>query len=197
MKTITINLLGGDAQKPSGLPIPSGIDLDPVLILIALVGLVMSFGLPNVLTWGVDHFLNEPADRQIQDQKAQMAKNTSGSQRMLERQKVLEGLENDLKALQGLVGQGGTWAGVLEELRAITPTDLWLTDLKTDGNRIEVNGSALDYKAVAYFYTNFQNSRNFAGPILGAINQTAGDNGRDVVRFSLRATIVTPGLSGE
>lgn len=195
MKTININLLGPEAQKTPAIPIPAGIDIDPIMIVIVLVGLAVSFGMPNVLTWGVDRFLNEPADRTLQEQKAEISRNKSGSQQLVERQKELEGLETDLKSLQGLVGHGGRWASILEELRAITPTDLWLTELRTDGSQLELSGAALDYKAVAYLYTNFQNARSFAGPILGNISEESGvSEGRPIVRFAMRASIVTPGL---
>ncbi len=199
MKYITVNLLGADAPRAGGLPIPAGVDLDPGLIAVVLVGGILAFGLPQFATWGVDHFLNDPATAQIDAMKNEVSRSKSGSQQLVERQKELEGLETDLNSLQGLVGHGGTWAAVLEELRAITPTDAWLTDLRTDGNHIEVTGNALDYKAVAYFYTNFQNSRNFAGPVLGAITEdaaTQGAGGRHVVKFTIRASLIAPGLSG-
>ena len=195
MKYININLLGPEAQRSSGLAIPAGVDIDPVLIGIGAGGLLVAFAVPHMMAWGVDSFLNGPADQRIRAQEEEIKKNASGSQLLVERQKELQGLESDYQALQGLVGVGGTWASILEELRAITPTDLWLTEFKTDGGRIELAGSALDYKAVAYFYTNFQNSRNFAGPVLNAVSEESG-TGRATVRFSLRATIVTPGISG-
>lgn len=198
MKYININLLGPDAQKPSALPIPAGLEFDPVLIGIVLLGSLVSFGLPNVLTWGVEKFLNEPAASTIDANTKKLQGLKSGSLQLVERQKELETLEADLRALQGLVGVGGRWASILEELRAITPTDLWLTGLKTEGDKLEMTGSALDYKAVAYFYTNFQNARNFAGPILGTVAEQAGiDGSRPVVQFTMRASIVTPGVGGE
>lgn len=198
MKYININLLGPEAQKPSGLAMPAGLDLDPVLIGIVVLGALFSLGVPNVLTWGVDKFLNEPASATIDANTRKLQGLKSGSLQLVERQKELETLEADLRSLQGLVGVGGRWASILEELRAITPTDLWLTSLKTEGDKIEMTGAALDYKAVAYFYTNFQNSRNFAGPILGTVAEQAGaDGSRPVVQFTMRASIVTPGVSAE
>ena len=48
MKTININLLGEGARPSGGLAIPSGLgDIDPVLAGIAVVGLVVSFAVPN------------------------------------------------------------------------------------------------------------------------------------------------------
>ncbi len=198
MKYININLLGPEVQKTSALPIPAGIDLDPILIGIVVLGATLSFGLPNVLTWGVDTFLSAPADVTIAANNQKIKGLQSGSLQLVERQKELEALETDLHSLQGLVGLGGTWASILEELRAVTPTDLWLTQVTAENDKLEMTGAALDYKAVAYFYTNFQNSRNFAGPILGTVAEEAGGEGaRPVVRFTMRVSIVTPGVSGQ
>jgi len=199
MKYITVNLLGEAAPRPSALALPAGVDLDAGLIAVVIVGGIVAFGVPQLATWGVERFLNEPATAQIEAMKNEVGRSKIGSQQLVERQKELEGLEGDLRSLQGLIGPGGTWAGVLEELRAITPTDLWLTDVKTEGQHIEVSGAALDYKAVAYFYTNFQNSRNFAGPVMGSVSEDAaaqGAGGRNIVRFTIRASIIAPGVTG-
>ncbi|MNX71485.1 Fimbrial assembly protein (PilN) [compost metagenome] len=95
-----------------------------------------------------------------------------------------------------LARQSATWKSVLEEVRDLTPTDAWLTRLSIDGgNKLKIEGKALDYRAIAFFYTNFQNANHFARPVLGSL-QSESVGGQAVIRFNLDCDINDQGLGG-
>ncbi|MBI6547009.1 MAG: PilN domain-containing protein [Cyanobacteria bacterium NC_groundwater_1444_Ag_S-0.65um_54_12] len=192
MRTININLLAPEPAAATGLSLPSQLDIDPLLILIGVIGVAVSFGIPNLTKWGVITFLCEPADRQIAEQEAELKHSEHGSQELVKRQKLVEGLETDYQVLQGLFSKRGVWVNILEELRGLTPTDVWFDSLTTTGNDITIVGNALDYRAIAYFYTNFQHARNFTAPSLSGIKLgAAGD--QSLVSFTLKATLAGAG----
>ena len=187
MKPITINLLGAET-KAVALALPSATQLDMPLVTIVAIGLIAVLGLPPLALWVVDTFLVNPATAQSDDLTRQIGQNKGAVKQLNLLQADVTKRQHDLDELEGLVGRGGGWASTLEELRNLTPTDLWLTSFRADSGGVSLSGDALAYKDVAYFYTNLQNARNFSAPILSnvAITTLAG---QQVVQFSLHAAI--------
>lgn len=193
MKPITINLLSAEDRAPSlGIPLEAAQQLDPALLGVAAAGLVALLGLPPLTTAAIDHFLVNPAQDQSDALARQISQNKGAGRQVQQLQADVNSREHDLEELQGLVGQGGAWAGTLEELRSLTPTDLWLTSLISKDNHVDLTGEALAYKDVAYFYTNLQNAHHFTTPILHTISMTTVGT-QPVVQFSLKVSLVSAG----
>ena len=192
MKLLSINLLAPEDRSLSlGLAVDAQ-QLDPVLIGVIASGLVAVLALPPLVTWAIDTLLVNPATSQSQDLAAQINRNNGAGRKVKELQAEVDARKQDLAELEGIVGQGGHWGSTLEELRNLTPTNLWLTELKAASDDVDLTGEALDYKDVAYFYTNLQNAHDFAAPVLGTISMSSVGS-QAVVGFTLHATIVSPG----
>lgn len=83
------------------------------------------------------------------------------------------------------------WDRVLEEVRAIIPKDVWLTNLTSDerGN-VTIGGFGLSYAAVANFLANLEASPSFQDVDLGG-SQKQQIAGRDVVNFTVTCRLAT------
>ncbi|MDR5695454.1 MAG: PilN domain-containing protein [Armatimonadota bacterium] len=83
------------------------------------------------------------------------------------------------------------WDHVLEEVRALTPKDVWLTNLASDerGN-VTIGGFGLSYAAVARFIANLEASPSFHEVDLGG-SQKQQIAGRSVVNFTLTCRLAT------
>jgi Tfp pilus assembly protein PilN len=192
MKTITINLLGDGTSEKFGLP---GLDVDPQLIVTAALSLGLGLLTPNVANMVLQHFLITPAIEQVAQLDQQIGASGTKATQLSNTQKEIEALESDYRVLLQLTQESGRWKDMLEELRDLTPTDMWFTQLNVDGNsRLMLTGYALDYRAVAFFYTNLQKSQSFARPVLGAIGSSVID-GQPVIQFQVDCDLNAPGGS--
>lgn len=104
-----------------------------------------------------------------------------------------EQLRQQLATLQSVAGNGGPGlADMLNELRALTPANLWFENLATDGAKgtLTLSGAALDYSSVAFFQRNLQHSDYFENPQLGQTQMSSsGQDGVNVVKFSMDITL--------
>ncbi|MBO9541872.1 PilN domain-containing protein [bacterium] len=192
MKIININLLG---DRPPSL-LPSNLNIDPELLLRGIVGAIIALILPLIIGFSVDKLMLGPAvaenDRILRD----LGTNKNTASVLRKEKERAEALEKDYESLLKLARQSATWKSVLEEVRDLTPTDAWLTRLSIDGgNKLKIEGKALDYRAIAFFYTNFQNANHFARPVLGSL-QSESVGGQAVIRFNLDCDINDQGLGG-
>ena len=85
----------------------------------------------------------------------------------------------------------GVLADMLNELRALTPANLWFDGLTTDAGKgtMQLTGAALDYSSVAFFQRNLQHSDFFEEPKLGQTQMSAGTNGVSVVKFTIDVSL--------
>lgn len=192
MKIININLLG---DRPGNL-LPAGLNIDPDLLVKGVVGAVLAFLIPTLTVFSVDTFLLGPAVAENEQILRDLGANNNAGKDLKKDKEKAEALEKDYEVLLGIAGQSATWKSVLEEVRDLTPTDAWLTRLSIEsGNKLRLEGKALDYRAIAFFYTNFQNANHFARPVLGSL-QSEGIGGQAIIRFSLDCDINVKGLGG-
>jgi Tfp pilus assembly protein PilN len=133
-----------------------------------------------------------PRDQAAQDADDQLTQEIDKYNTTL---KSLEGLASEkdqlrqqLVTLQGVAQAGISWGTMLNELRAMTPGDLWFDKLDTDSisGTLKVTGAALDYNAVAYFHNNLQHSLYFQNPTLSKTNTELGaGSGPKLVKFEM------------
>lgn len=182
MKQININLLGDVAPS---LNLGGDLDIDPALIITGAVGLLSALVLPNVLAVLMDNFLINPTSARIEQIQASIGANKGKATRLAQMQKQLQSLEGDYNTLLALAKESSTWKTVLEEVRDVTPTDMWLTQLSIEGSsRLKLSGVAINYQSVAFFYTNLQNANSFQHPVLGGL-QTESSGAQTLIRFNV------------
>lgn len=195
MKTININLIGD--RPATRLSLTPDLDIDPSLIVTAGAGLLGAFLLPMLIGVAIDTFLTNPANQEIDRLKSSIGANRGKATQLAQIQKQAQALEGDYGVLLSLAKQSATWKSVLEEVRDVTPTDMWLTGLSIAkggprGSRLKLQGKALDYRAIAFFYTNLQNATNFGHPVLGGL-QTEMQGGQSVIVFTVDCDIQSVG----
>ncbi|HEY9855109.1 MAG TPA: PilN domain-containing protein [Stenomitos sp.] len=194
MKTININLIG---DRPSaGLALAPELNIDPDLLITAAVGLVSAFLLPTLIGMAMDNFLIAPTQAEIAQLKTSTNQSNAKTKEIARIQKQAESLEGDYNTLLTLAKQSGAWKTVLEEVRDLTPTDMWLTRLTIEGgNKLRLEGTALDYRSIAFFYTNLQNAANFNHPVLGGL-QSDPMGGQTVIRFTVDCDLAAQAVGG-
>lgn len=194
MKTIDINLIGD--RPASRLALAPELNIDPGLLIAAVGGLAGAFLLPTLIGMVLDNFLITPTDAEIAQMKAKTGQSQAKSKEIEEIQKKAEALEGDYETLLVLAKQSGAWKTVLEEVRDLTPTDTWLTRLAiVEGTKLRLEGTALDYRSIAYFYTNLQNAGNFNHPVLGGL-QSDALGPQTVIRFTVDCDLAPVAVGG-
>ncbi len=98
-------------------------------------------------------------------------------------------LKKQLATLQGVAGVTASWGEILNELRTLTPGNLWFESFKADNEKSEITvaGGALDYGSVAYFHRNLEHSEFFANPVLSKTEMTAG--AVPTVKWDMKITV--------
>ena len=173
MTTIDINLLPEELRpsKNASASTVGGVSFDPAALMPvgigALIALVLFF-VPSMLRslW-LEPWAVSLAEAEQEAQNEIDKYNTSLKDLQNEGEK-LDLLKRQLATLQGVAGVTRSWGEVLNELRTLTPGNMWFEEFKLDSTKSElvIKGGALDYGAVAYFQRNLQHSEFFAQPQL-------------------------------
>ncbi|HBN07820.1 MAG TPA: hypothetical protein DD435_03935 [Cyanobacteria bacterium UBA8530] len=173
MITININLVGEKGSEKIKLPVD--VDADMLgLVGVGAAGFILALLIPFFFNFVVDGVLLARAARESERLKGVLGKSSGEMAKIGEYRTHLRALEEEYNLLKTLVGQGAIWPSILEELRTLIPTDMWVTNVAIGGNTLRITARALNYKSVAYFYTNLQNARNFGSPVLGPISSRGG-----------------------
>ncbi|MGE5708262.1 MAG: PilN domain-containing protein [Bacteroidota bacterium] len=200
MITISINLIG-DRQSDSLLPFKN-IDEDMIgLALLFTGGFLAAVILPLILNFMIDSILISRVTRETERLQGVLGKSSGELQQIGKMRERLKALEGEYDMLKTLVGQGAIWPSILDELRTLVPTDMWITGISIAGNTLKIDAKTLNYRAVAYFYANLQNAKNFNTPVLGPIGMGAaaadGEDakvktpGQKIIDFSVTCTVST------
>lgn len=167
MITINVNLLGERAEERIRLPI----DQDMLVLLgMGVGGMILAMLLPLIVNLVIDGVLISRETAEAERLNSILGRSSGEVKRISEQRAQLRSLEAEYSMLQRIDSQGAIWPSLLDELRSLTPTEMWLTGVHINGNTLTVDAQALNYRAVAFFYTNLQNSTNYADPVLGGIN---------------------------
>ncbi|MEB3204520.1 MAG: PilN domain-containing protein [Candidatus Sericytochromatia bacterium] len=196
MKVLKVNLLPPESKEIAGIKLPPYLaNLDPGFVFIVVVGSIVSLGLPELLTAVVDTRFIAPAEETLTKQAEDLKLKSADKSKLVKRKTILEQKEKAYDALRSRIDRSNPWAEVLEELRMMTPTDLWLTELVSSGTTFTLRGAALDTKSIAHFYTNLQTARNFADPALKPIEMEPGEDG--ALNFEITVRITHKDAGGE
>lgn len=121
-------------------------------------------------------------DRQIEELRPQVA-------RVEELKRQIEAARRKEQVLRQLESMRVAWDSVLDELRDVMPTDVWLIRIEArDDGSFSFNGFGMSYEAVARFMVSLEKSPRFRGVDLTLVQQQTL-LGRDVVNFSLTAAL--------
>ena len=100
-------------------------------------------------------------------------------------------LEKKIDVIEGLDRARSGPVRVLAELSSRAPDRLWLTSLDTKGTAIELKGQSLDNELVAVFLRGLGDSQYFDEVDLDSTELATSRGGLKVVRFKIRANLVT------
>jgi Tfp pilus assembly protein PilN len=188
MTMININLLPDElrGQKTGG---GGGIDPDAIVPLGA--GLLAAIVIALIPTAISLFYLDDWEARTLQaktDVEAEIQK-FEGTLSELERiGKQKESLALQYNNLQSVAGATPSWGDRLNELRNLTPANLWYSGFKVSdpAGDIAISGLALDFEAVAYLQRNLDASTHFESPVLKSTKNTDG-----MVSFEMTARMRT------
>lgn len=110
--------------------------------------------------------------------------------------KEVSDLQNKIKDLRGknktiddLKKKKSGPVRVMESLARVTPTTLWLTELRESGGQLTMNGLAADNKTVADFIVGLEASKHFKRVELIESTQGTGPTA-GLKKFSIRAGVI-------
>lgn len=122
----------------------------------------------------------EEVNARIEELKPQVAE-VEALQRQITEARRKEQLLRQLESLRI------PWETVMNELRKIMPSDVWLIRIEAKGEgNLTFNGFGMSYEAVARFMVNLDNSALFQDSDL-SIGQKQTQAGREVINFSVNA----------
>lgn len=121
-------------------------------------------------------------ERQIEELRPQVA-------RVEELKRQIEAARRKEQVLRQLESMRVAWDAVLDELRDVMPTDVWLIRIEArDDGSFSFNGFGMSYEAVARFMVSLEKSPRFRTVDL-SIGQKQMMLGREVINFSLTAAL--------
>ena len=85
---------------------------------------------------------------------------------------------------------------MLDEISRSLPEMLWLTEIKQQGNELTIDGRCTTLTALSDFVGNLELGGFFKKPVEildSQVDQTRTPGGVDLIRFSIKAVIDTPG----
>ena len=190
MTTININLLPEELRPVSG-GSGGGASYDKDVVVPIAIGAVAAIVIAALPTLATTMYL-EPRAAELTTQVEELDQEINKYNTTLNSLKAIadnkEMLRQQLGTLQSVASGGGiSLADMLNELRALTPANLWFEGLSTDQAKgsMQVSGAALDYSSVAFFQRNLQHSDYFETPELKQTQMSAGQNGVSVVKFTM------------
>lgn len=183
MTTININLLPEElrpSKAASGTSV-GGVSLDPAALMPIGIGAAIAlvlFFVPSMLRSLYFDPWAQTLSEQEQEAQNEIDKYNTSLKDLQNQSERLSLLKTQLATLQGVAGVTRSWGEVLNELRTLTPGNMWFEEFKVDSVKSEmlVKGGALDYGAVAYFQRNLEHSEFFAQPQLKKteVNENGG-----------------------
>lgn len=191
MTTININLLPEELRSSKSSGAMGGGDGPPKEAIVPLaLGAVVALVI-GAVPYGLNAFWLDGREASVAEQETAIQQEIDKYNTTLQSLKSIadnkEVLRAQLATLQSVAGGRMSWGDVLNEMRSLTPGNLWFESFKSEAatNKISVTGAALDYSSVAYFHRNLQNSDYFVDPVLSRTEMSTGGNGITVVNFTI------------
>jgi len=133
---------------------------------------------------------NRAVERQVAEVNRQMDALRDQVRRVEDLRRQLELARRKSDLLKSLEAARVPWDAILEELRAVLPQDVWLTQIELqEAGAMTFNGYGLSYTSVARFMVSLEGSELFRN-IDMLSSQTQAVAGRQVVSFSLTGQFV-------
>ena len=156
---------------------------------------LMSFGLG---WWGLAlHGDAARVERELVRERGELARlrTTSGDAGALER--ASRDIRERIDVLVRLRASQRVPVRVLDEIARAVPGDCWLTAVSEDGpGGVRVDGRAPALSSLFQFVDRLESSSVLRGVEVLDSRATADDSGTDLVGFSLKASLHTPGAGG-
>lgn len=125
---------------------------------------------------GWDGWTLYQARAQAEARQQELAHLLPAKQQMETLEKRRSGLEQKERRLQLLTQAGFPWYGLLVHLGAMTVEGVWLEGIEQrDEHRLEIEGRAVSYEAIADFVQAFERDKDFFpdGPVLESSGSSA------------------------
>lgn len=191
MRPINVNLAG--ARPATRLAAVPELDIDLIITFVpAVLAVILAMIVPRVIGSVFDGFVVTGLQRSIDETNQRIGANKGKAKELQTIQKDAIRLEEDAQAILGVVQEHQSWQDVLEEVRILTPTSMWLRGLRIDKRHLVIEGSALEYRDIAFFVTNMQNSSRFNQPVLGDLSASVSGS-QTVVEFKLECDVLQGG----
>ncbi len=162
--------------------------LDQAAFAIALVCVAI------LIVIGIWFYLQRSADaldKKISDTKTELQKLKKDEEKIAEHKKSTAILQQKVKVIEQLEENKSGPAKILASVATgIVPGRMWLTNLKSQGAKIALEGVAVDNETIAQFMTNLDDSPEFENVELQFAEETKVENYL-FKKFSLTATIKT------
>jgi type IV pilus assembly protein PilN len=149
-------------------------------------------------------FLNGRAEDQLSQAKASTQQLESDIARYKPQEAQVKGfrkkksrLEDKLEVIDGLDRARSGPVRMFDELALQTPERLWLKSLSTEAGQIKLVGNSLDNGVVADFLRALNGSEYFDNVDLVKTDGAGAVNGVRLVKFEIRADLVTPKPSAD
>lgn len=195
MNTISINLLPEELRpgRTGGGNFGGGVPtMDRETMMPIVIGSVVAAALCAVPTLASMFWL-DPWQSSVQadmDQVNKEIEKYNTTLKDLDKQSAQrETLRKQLATLESVAGETASWGDILNELRTLTPGNLWFESFKanSDTSEVAVSGGALDYGSVAYFQRNLAHSEYFVNPVLTRTEMVAGSV--PLVKYDMKFTV--------
>jgi type IV pilus assembly protein PilN len=143
--------------------------------------------------------LDKQSDR-IEEDIVTSQRETERLRTLIQQVQQFEARRGQLQQRVGLIeelrkGQGGP-VRLLDEISRSLPEMLWLTEIKQAGNELTIAGRCTTLTALSDFVGNLELGGFFKKPVEildSQVDQTRTPGGVDLIRFSIKAVIETPG----
>lgn len=114
----------------------------------------------------------EKLNTQINETKAQVAKYNKINKEIAEIKKKLDILNKKIEVIQSLDADRKNSIKLLDAMTKLIMADrMWFTQLKTQGDNVDVAGIAIDNKTIADFMTRLETSEDYSAVTLKTIKQ--------------------------
>ena len=111
-------------------------------------------------------------NNEIRETKAQVAKYNKINKEIAEIKKKLDILNKKIEVIQALDADRKNSIMILDSMTTLIMADrMWFTQLKTQGENIDVTGIAVDNKTIADFMTRLEKSEVYTAVTLKTIKQ--------------------------